>query len=129
MSSFDRARLLHSSNFGRCDGWYIELDGNLVGELSDARFEDMFWYSYAVEEIVTAGRSPIFDDDLWNACRFKFRNRHTGEVVEHAFCGGSPPFVRDGRVLMRALYLEPNTAAERLWLRILSLVLKRRRRL
>jgi hypothetical protein len=127
MRSLDRARFLCSSNYGRLDGWYVELDGTPVGELSDARFEDMFWYSYAVNEIGTAAGSPVYEDGLWNACRFTFRHRFSGEVVNEAFCGGKPPFVRNGRVLMRALYLLPNTALERFWLRVLSVLPRRKR--
>ena len=120
MHSFARARFLLASDNGRRDGWNVELDGMPVAELGDARSEEMFWDSYAVTAPSEA--SPIFDDFLWNACRFSFRSRSTGEVVETVISGGQPPFVRDGRVLLRGLYLAPHRAAERLMLRGLSLL-------
>jgi hypothetical protein len=119
MRSLVRARHLLASNYGRDDGWSVELDGRSVGELSDARFEEMFWDSYAVS---AAHDSPIFDDASWNACRFDFRNRRTGDVVTTAFVGGAAPFIRHGRVHIRGLHLKDETSAERLWLRMLSLI-------
>lgn len=126
--SLARARYLVRSNFGRDDGWYIELDGNLVGELSDARWSDMFWDSYAVTEHPISESSALRDDTLWSHCKFTFRNRSTGEVVATAFCGGTPPFIRDGRVLMRALYLPPSSLVERLWTGAVRLLAPRKSR-
>jgi hypothetical protein len=118
MRSLARARYLLASEHGRRDGWYVELDGAPVGELDDARSEDMFWDPYAVT--ASPGGAVIHDDSLWNAGRFTFRSRSAGEVVETALCGGRPPFVRDGRVLLRGLYLAPRGPAQRALLRLLS---------
>lgn len=119
----ERARLLVDSDYGREAGWDIELDGHVVGELSDPQWVDMFWYSYAVTEVSGSdgASSPIANDTLWNECRFCFRSRATGEVALHAFPGGSPPFVHDGRVLIRALYLVPSSRVESMLVWILSL--------
>ena len=64
----------------------------------------MFWDSYAVVGGFPARiSSTLLDEGLWNECRFTFRSRRTGDAVTGAFCEG-PPFIRDGRVSMRALY-------------------------
>jgi hypothetical protein len=84
MHSLARARYLLTTDHGRRDGWYVELDGRTVAELDDVRFEEMFWDSYAVTAESNSPTSPIRDDSLWNACRFTFRNRGSDEVVTTA---------------------------------------------
>lgn len=128
MRSFRRARYLVESAFGRYDGWYVELDGDVVGELIDPQFADMFWVSYAVG--IRDGRrsATLYDDKLWNECRFVFRNRRTGDVVKTAFCWGARPFVQDGRISMRGLDLTERSPLERIWVWILALLPTRKRR-
>jgi hypothetical protein len=78
------------------------LDGAVVGILTDRRFDDMFWRSYALEV-----REPhVRDAERWNRCAFEFRDPATGRTCRSAFVGGKPPFVSDGRVSVRALYFE-----------------------
>jgi hypothetical protein len=122
MRSLGRARDLLVSNYGRADGWFVELDDKRVAELTGVRSEDMFWDSYEVASNSHDDGSQIRDDALWHACRFSFRNRRTGELVATAFCGGTAPFVRDGRVRIRGLYLRASTAAERVCLAVLRLL-------
>lgn len=111
-STLGRARWLISSDLGRDDGWTVELDGRVVGELHNPRWEDMFWYSYAVRRLGESD-SPLDDDALWNECRFSFRSRTSGERVDRALVGGTSPYVQSDRVLMRGLYLEPSSLVER----------------
>ena len=122
MRSLRRARDLLASNYGRADGWYVELDDMRVGELTGVDSEDMFWDSYEVSTKTYDDGSQIHDDAFWQACRFSFRNRRTKELVATAFCGGTAPFVRNGRVRIRGLYLSANTAAERVCLAVLRLL-------
>ena len=112
-SQLQRARFLVRSDFGRRCGWDIELDGEHVGVLDQPLFEDMFWCSYRVQP--NSGDASVYDDRLWETTRFEFRSRATSELVEGAFVGGSPPFVQDGRVNMRRLYLVPHSRLERLF--------------
>lgn len=49
--ALSRARFLIATNYGRAAGWYVELDGERVGTLTDYRWADMFWDSYAVGAI------------------------------------------------------------------------------
>ncbi len=112
-ASLRRAKLLVQSEFGRRYGWFIELDGEVVGELSDCRFDDMFWDSYAVaaRDGITA-ESAIQNEENWLELRFVFRNRVLGEIAERPIPGGRPPVVRDGRVRMRGLYVVPSSRLE-----------------
>ena len=128
MRSLRRARDLLVSNYGRADGWYVELDDQRVAELTRVNFEDMFWDSYEVSANTYDDAPQIRDDALWAAARFCFRNRRTGELVATAFCGGTAPFVRNGRVRIRGLHLRANTVAERVCLRVLQFLLPRHTR-
>lgn len=121
-SAYARASYLVRSDFGRVDGWYIELDGRVIGDLADPFWADQFWHSYTVTTKSQDDDALIRDDRLWSEGRFTFRSRRTGETVVHAFCGGAPPFVREGRVLMRRLYLLPNSRVENLWLTLFQLL-------
>ena len=125
-SGLARAIYLVKSDFGRADGWQIELDGRAVGRLTDPFWEDQFWHSYAVTANTEDEAPLIRDDQLWSESKFAFRSLGTGETVTYAFCGGGPPFVREGRILMRRLYLLPNSRLEGLWLTMLQLLPTRR---
>ena len=126
MRSWRRARDLLVSNYGRADGWHVELDDRRVAELTGVNFEDVFWDSYEVSANTYDDASQIRDDRLWAASRFVFRSRRTGELVATAFCGGTPPFIRNGRVRIRGLYLSAHTVAQRVCLRILKILGPRR---
>ena len=82
----------------------VLLDGVAVATLSNRVFTEMFWRSYRVESIGSS--TAIYDDQLWTHGRFAFHDPDTGQVCIGAFPGGSPPFVRDGWVSLRALYFE-----------------------
>jgi hypothetical protein len=115
------------SRFGRRFGWYVELDGRQIAELTDPQSEDMFWVNYAVTPLADdeSTREALFTDAFWKRTDLVYRNRFTGEVPPKAFQGGPPPSKERPRVSMRALYssLTP-TRYERLllWFR------RRRRR-
>lgn len=78
----------------------VLLDGTVVGVITDRHQVEMFWFSYALEPLDVR----VLDDGRWERCRFHFRDPPTGRVCIGAFPGGRAPFVRDGRVLIRALY-------------------------
>jgi hypothetical protein len=125
---FARSRFLVRSNFGRASGWTVELDGYCVGELTECQWVDMFWDSYAVTPVGDVDPPPILDDKYWSESKFVFRNRESGAIVTYAFCGGSPPYVKNGRVLMRRLYLVPTNRLESLCISLLRIVQSARRR-
>ena len=77
----------------------VLLDGAVVGRLTDRVWVEMFWASYRLEPL-----DPVVcDDQLWNRCRFTFRDPVTGRVCKDAFVGGTPPFLREGRIFLRAM--------------------------
>lgn len=103
---FDRRLRVFETNYGREAGWFVERDGHCVAILSDRRWADMFWDSYAIEWVTENPQEraePIAEVPcLWWGRQLKFRNREINEVVETAFASGPP---REGRVFMRGLYL------------------------
>lgn len=119
MTSFQRIWRLLDSNYGRNHGWFIELDGRIVGELVNSGFAEMFWDEYDVVVYEGAG-DTLGDDDNWLQCRFKYRNQYFNEYAEHAFPWGVQPVIRDGHVQMRALYLLPVGRAEKFWMFLLE---------
>jgi len=97
---------LKKSNWGRSFGWYVELNGEKIGELSYNEFEDMFWVSYKI--IPYQGyEKQILDFQNWQACRFKFLNKHYPQYADGAFSGGSNirKIENEYIISMRALYL------------------------
>ena len=124
---FRRAWKLLRSDFGRDVGWDIEYEDKIVGYLTDPLYEDMFWVSYRVSEADPLLSPILYNDDLWNECRFRYRSKMNGEYVDAAICGGSPPFVRDGRIFMRGLYLRSTSFFEDCCVRILGFIASRKK--
>jgi hypothetical protein len=88
-------------------GWFVERDGRTVALLTEPRYVDMFWYAWRIEPLVEdeAERAALFTQAYWGPlllARTVFRSREY-DVVAHAFWAGDDP-VRDGRLVMRALY-------------------------
>lgn len=106
IKSWRDLRELKISNYGREYGWYIEYKGEVIGELVDCRFEDMFWNRYKVISINEKLDAYLFDTDLWNQVAFKFRSKYYNQYASNAFPGGDFIYIEKSReVTMRALYL------------------------
>jgi hypothetical protein len=56
------------SNYGRDQGWFVEVAGKTVAVLTDCRFEDMFWDSYRVEPTASDPdvAAPVLSEEFWN---------------------------------------------------------------
>jgi hypothetical protein len=110
------------ANFGRDFGWFVEDEGRRIAVLTDPRFEDMFWFSYAVTAIADDAQTvgAIRTPEFWRTAELVFRNRGTGEIAINAYPGAQALTENRDRVWMRGLYvsIQP-TAVERLrlWLR------------
>jgi hypothetical protein len=89
----------------------VVLDGKTVATMSDRKRTEMFWRSYRIESADEFGRQAIADDNLWDHCRFTFRDPRSGLTCCSAFVGGTRPFVRDFRVSIRALYFQKANVA------------------
>lgn len=116
---------IFEADFGREFGWYVEIDGRRTAELTDPRFEDMFWFNYAVTSLAEdePTRAAIFTAAFWQRTDLVYRNRVTGEMVPNAFQGGAAQSRERPRVSMRALYssLTPTGVEEMLlWFRRLK---------
>jgi hypothetical protein len=109
---FRRAYQLVHSNFGRESGWNIELHGKIIGELNDPQWDDMFWVSYRIVANCPDEYALLNDGALWDGCKFQVFSKLTGELVDRAIAWGHRPPIHDGRISMRALYLEPKSLLE-----------------
>ncbi|MDM4019445.1 hypothetical protein [Roseiconus lacunae] len=107
---YTRSLEIWESNYGRDAGWNIERHGVVIATLSDPQPGDMFWDHYRID-IVTDDellRAAMGTDEFWlnaESAGLVFRNRVFGEVAKNAF-PSHPPFDTDGRIQMRALYLD-----------------------
>lgn len=86
--------------------WYIEFNGELIGELINCKNEDMFWDSYEIVPINDSTKEKLLNRDLWELCKFNYKNKHTLVYAENAF-----PSIQDEhfdltkRIYMRGLYI------------------------
>ena len=103
----ERRMAIFETNYGREAGWFVECKGRRIAQLTDPRFEDMFWESYIIEPLIEdpAERALLLESpEQWISCDFVYRNRQFDEVAENAISALSP-FPEPGRVIMRGLYL------------------------
>jgi hypothetical protein len=106
------------------DEWYAEIDNRRIALLTDARFEDTFWYSYSVHRLTD---DPVDIEKLykWENAEVKFRHKATEVMAPFAFPSvvylnydesTKERITASGRISMRSLYLmmPPLTLWERL---------------
>lgn len=104
----DRLRVWET-NYGRSEGWDLELEGERVAFMDESRWEDMFWVSYRLTVTTDdpALKERMMSEEFWKGndwSKLVFRSRATGLIAEKAFPAGAP-FVGPQRVNMRALYI------------------------
>ncbi len=99
-------RALLDSRNGKIFGWYIELDAEILGELTNCKSEDMFWDSYDIIPINDAAKEKLQNREPWDLCKFKYKNKKNGRYSENAFCPiTNEQFDITNRIQMRGLYL------------------------
>ena len=106
------------SDFGRDYGWFVELDGQRVAELTAPEWdEDMqFWFRYTLTPRTgdEGIRARLHTKEFWEWTELVFRSREFGLVAPNAFAVLLP----DGRVSARGLdlysELPPKTLPEKL---------------
>jgi hypothetical protein len=104
----DRLRVWES-DFGRSEGWDIELHGKAVAFMDEAQWEEMFWISYRLT-VTTDNPSLriwLMSEKFWRGgewTKLTFRSRATGLIAESAFPSATP-IVGPQRVSMRGLYV------------------------
>ena len=104
----DRLRVWES-DYGRSEGWDLELDGRVVARMDEPRFEDMFWMSYRVTPVTDdpALAERVLTEAFWKGGEpldLVYR-RATGLVAEHPV-PSTRPLVGPSRVNMRGLYVD-----------------------
>lgn len=78
-------------------------DGVAIARLTNPKYADMFWESYDITPLSDEGRKLIENNELWDSCKFYFRNPATGKECKGAFAAG-PQFVNEGKVVLRGLH-------------------------
>ncbi len=64
--------------------WFIEYQGEVIGELIKPEFDDMFWVSYQLIQLSEETKKILSNTDLWNQCEFQFRNKKTRNYAPNA---------------------------------------------
>jgi len=96
----ERCAARRRARYEPIDAWIIELDGDDIGLLVQPQVTDMFWKQF----VVVGDDARLFDNTLWEQCRFRYRHAWSGRRAEHAFCGGLRPTRDAPHVTMRGLY-------------------------
>ena len=78
-------RAAEESDFGRRFGWFIERDGQRIGELEYVRWdcESQFWHDYRL--IWRKPEDALVGDDAWISAKPVLRNRRFTDVVVESF--------------------------------------------
>jgi len=95
---------LKKSNWGRSFGWFIELNGEIIGELVDDKFDDMFWVRYTIVPY-DGFEEFLFNHQNWDESRFKYRNKHYPQYVDAIHGRTIDKEENKYTISMRALYL------------------------
>lgn len=98
---------LKSTDFGRKNGWNVELNDQVIAKLKNPVFVDMFWYSYDLEIVEAAMSGQLADKFFWDRDGLRFYSLSLdryfeNDVIIQVESG------EDGRltVLFRNLYIE-----------------------
>jgi hypothetical protein len=104
---YQRRLALWETSCGRDAEWEIWHQQKVLGRLTDARCEDMFWYSYRLEVSTEDKnwRRRLFDARWWEDgfAELTFYSPRFDATCDGAFSGG---LREDGRLVLRALKLE-----------------------
>ncbi|USL95201.1 hypothetical protein D1J36_007930 [Riemerella anatipestifer] len=98
-------RDLKKSNWGREYGWYIEYNGEIIGELVDCKWKDVFWDTYILKSVHEKWNQILTDSKSWED--FKYKNQHYNQYAINAFHGAGYEckIKLNERISMRSLYL------------------------
>src|SRR5690348_14968059 len=92
-------------------GWFIEVDGRLVAELTDPMYVSgsQFWFSYVIVPVTNdpKERGQLLTQEFWSNGKAVFRNRKSGVVAPGALPAMKPPCPETHRISVRGLHLGP----------------------
>lgn len=99
------ARELKKSSWGREFDWYIEYNGETIGELVDYKWMDMFWDTYTIKSVHERWNQIMTEPKSWD--KFKYKNQFYDQYAINAFLGEryECKIKLDERISMRSLYL------------------------
>jgi hypothetical protein len=94
--AYHAKRLAEESDFGRRFGWFVEKDGEKIGELDYVGWDPLgqFWHEYRLTS--SKSEDAVVGPDAWRAAKLVLRNRRYTDVVIDSFLT-SPE--RDGGVI------------------------------
>lgn len=95
---------LKKSNWGRSFGWFIEWNGEIIGELVDDKFDDMFWVRYTIVPY-DGFEEFLFNHQNWDENNFKYLNKHYPQYVDAIHGRTIDIDKNEYTISMRALYL------------------------
>ena len=98
-----KRRDAQESDSGRRFGWFIERDGECLGELEYLRWDEnsQFWHEYQVSWRITHGDSTRIEN--WAESGITLRNREFSDVVVREFLTASGN--REGVVSIRNAFV------------------------
>lgn len=68
--------------------WIVEYDGIEVGELVEKEWKGyQFWFRYKLIPYKEF-EAIVLDEENWNQCKFKYRNKHDSRYAAYAIPGG-----------------------------------------
>lgn len=93
-----RARHEKESDYGRRYGWFVEQQGERIGELEYVRWDSdsQFWHEYRVTWSKKEAASIEKNPDAWIESALSLRNRKFQEVVVSTFLTAP----RDGNLIV-----------------------------
>ena len=87
------------------DSWYIEFEGEIIGELVDCEYVEMFRDEYTIISKNKKWDSYLFDEERWLEGAFIFKNKHYNLYVTYAFATKGHDLKNSNKIEMRQLYL------------------------
>jgi len=98
-----KCQAAEDSDFGRRFGWFIEKDGERIGELDYLRWDchSQFWHEYRI-----TWRKPedaVIGPDVWASSTVVLRNRRYTDVVVESFL--TAPQQDDSVIAVRGAYV------------------------
>lgn len=101
-----RRKKLEQSDYGREEGWIIEVDAVKIAALIKPIYEDMFWYSYELVLINTLFKCEIYEALFWERSDLFFFSKALNEYCYNKPIVNLMERERMEKVLIRGLYIE-----------------------
>lgn len=101
-----RRKKLEQSDYGRVEGWEVELDSVKIARLVRPTNEDMFWYSYELDLINPLFKEEIYKAFFWEKGHLTFFSKALNEYCNNKPIVNLMEQERAVKILIRGLYIE-----------------------